>query len=67
MEIPKRGVFFMEGTTRKSKNYILFFVLALLLVIALAVGIFFMVGSGRSKEPSRGTYVITRYAEVSRS
>lgn len=67
MKIPKRGVFFMEGTTRKTRSHILFFVLALLLVIALAVGIFFMIGSGRNKEPSRGTYVMARYAEVSRT
>ncbi|HOK43566.1 MAG TPA: hypothetical protein PLD49_07870 [Thermoclostridium caenicola] len=57
----------MEGTAKKTKSYVLLFVLALLLVIVLAAGIFFLVGSGTSREPSRGTYVMVRCDGVSRS
>ncbi len=60
-------MFFMEGTAKKTKSYVLLFVLALLLVIVLAAGIFFLVGSGTSREPSRGTYVMVRCDGVSRS
>lgn len=54
----------MERTVRKLKINPLFFVIALLLVIALAVGIYILVGSGRNKEPSRGTYVMAGHSEV---
>lgn len=54
----------MERTYRRIKINPLFFVVALLLVIALAVGIYILVGSGRNKEPSRGTYVMAGHSEV---
>lgn len=54
----------MERTYRRIKINPLFFVVALLLVIALAVGIYFLVGAGRNKEPSRGTYVMAGHSEV---
>jgi hypothetical protein len=54
----------MERTARKPKINALFLVLAFLLVIALAAGIYFLFGSGRSNEPNRGTYVFARYQEV---
>lgn len=57
----------MEKTARKLKMNPLFLILALLLVIALAVGLYFLIGSGRSKAPNRGTYVHAWYGEVSKS
>lgn len=42
----------------------MFIVLVLLLAAALAVGIWFLIGSGRDREPNRGTYVLVGHNEV---
>ncbi|NLW02478.1 MAG: hypothetical protein GX027_04345 [Clostridiaceae bacterium] len=54
----------MERTARKPRINVLFIVLVLLLAAALAVGIWFLIGSGRGREPNRGTYVLVGHNEV---
>jgi len=48
----------MERTARKPRINVLYIILALLLVAVLAVGIWFLLGSGKDREPNRGTYVL---------
>lgn len=54
----------MEKAEKKPRINVWLVALALLLVIGLAVGIYFLVGSGRNKEPSRGTYVLVLHDGV---
>ena len=54
-----RGVF-MEKAMRKIKNPRLLIIVGIVVIAALAVGIYFMVVD-KEKEPTRGTYVISQY------
>lgn len=59
-----RGVFMEKivkfSKARRSRLPVLVIVVALLAVAAIAVGVYFILNSGREKEPSRGIYVIKR-------
>ncbi|HOQ75048.1 MAG TPA: hypothetical protein PK369_00595 [Thermoclostridium sp.] len=54
----------MERTERRPRINALYVILALLLVAALVAGIWFLIGSGKSREPNRGTYVMAQHNEV---
>lgn len=57
----------MERTARKPRvSTLLLMILALLLVAGIAIGIYFLTQPEKSREPSRGTYVIAPYSEVIR-
>jgi uncharacterized protein (UPF0333 family) len=49
----------MEKTIRRIKNPLLLVILSLILVAAIAVGIYFLIENGKDKGNHQGTYVIT--------
>ena len=59
-----RGVF-MEKTAQKTRIPFYLIIVALVIIAAAAVGIYFLTGGAREKEPSRGTYVMAQVEEFS--
>lgn len=56
----------MDTAVKRPKISIYIFILAFLLIIAIAAGIYFLFLGGGKKEPSRGTYVLGGQQEVIR-
>jgi hypothetical protein len=48
----------MEKAERKPRINVWLLVIALLLIIAIAACIYYIMDSGRNREPNRGTYVM---------
>lgn len=57
-----RGVF-MEKAMHKVKIPLYLIIVALIVVAAAAVGIYFLTSGPKNNEPSRGTYVISEMEE----